>query len=382
VQLHLKSGFRRVWRETGTLQIGLSRQRGTVLHGLTAEDVPLLEGLGEGIEADVAPRRTERERELLHLLADAGVLTTGRNGGRLRAALGEAADRLTPDAAVWSIVRPGTADGWSLLAARAGRRVVVRGGGRLGSTLAATLSAAGVGDVRVDDRRRVTAPDLAAAGAGVPDLGRIREEAVMDAVRRAAGRPPVIEGAGASPPERSGLRAVEVDKPDLVILVEPGAADADLAGRLVSADIPHLSVVVQEDVVLVGPLVRPGVGPCLRCLDLHRGDRDPAWPAVLDQVLGAGFGQPEENAVATLAAGLATLQVLAFLDGLGAEAWALPASAGATLEIELPDGLIARRTWPAHPRCGCHWPPSGPVEEAVTPGTGEDEGVDPGRMKP
>jgi hypothetical protein len=45
--------------------------------------------------------------------------------------------------------------------------------------------------------------------------------------------------------------------------------------------------------------------------------------------------------------------VLALLDGL-----TTPAADGATLEIELPDGLVGRREWPAHPRCGCNWSPS------------------------
>jgi bacteriocin biosynthesis cyclodehydratase domain-containing protein len=138
-----------------------------------------------------------------------------------------------------------------------------------------------------------------------------------------------------------------------VVLIQHGAADAAAAGHLLSADLPHLSVVIREDDVVVGPLVRPGSGPCLRCLDLYRGDRDPAWPSVLTQLLGSSNGpQPEETALSGLAAGLAALQVLAHLDGVSE-----PATVGATLEIELPDGLIARRSWPAHPRCGCHWPP-------------------------
>src|SRR4029450_3944781 len=129
-------------------------------------------------------------------------------------------------------------------------------------------------------------------------------------------------------------------------------ADAAAADALVSGDVPPLSVVIRDDDVVVGPFVRPGRGPCLRCLDQHRGDRDPVWPSVLAQVLGPGPGtlEPEESAVSTLAAGLAALQVLTHLDGVTA-----PAAEGATLEIELPDGLVGRRTWPAHPRCGCHW---------------------------
>jgi len=51
VQLQIKSGLRRVWREAGTLQIGLSQRRGTVIAGLTASDIPLIDQLRDGVDA-------------------------------------------------------------------------------------------------------------------------------------------------------------------------------------------------------------------------------------------------------------------------------------------------------------------------------------------
>jgi bacteriocin biosynthesis cyclodehydratase domain-containing protein len=372
MQLQIKSGLRRVWREAGTLQIGLSQRRGTVLAGLTAADLAVLEQLRDGIDAAVLEQSEEgppaaRRRELVKLLAEAGVLVGTGVTRPAREGLGGAAARLVPDAAVWSVVHADVGDGWRLLAARAGRRVVIAGAGRLGSTLATTLAAAGVGEITVSDQGRVTAGDLTPAGAGPPDLGRPREEAALDAVRRIGSR--AESGAGAARRE-----AAEPSRPDLIVLIEHGAADATAAGHLVSTDQPHLSVVIREDDVVVGPLVRPGSGPCLRCLDLHRGDRDPAWPSVLAQVLrpATGTPRPEETATSTLAAGLVALQVLAHLDGATE-----PASAGATLEIELPDGLIARRSWPAHPRCGCHWPPDVTDSDLDRPRTGPPSSPDP-----
>ncbi len=52
------------------------------------------------------------------------------------------------------------------------------------------------------------------------------------------------------------------------------------------SDVPHLAVVDDEAGWRVGPLVDPGRGPCLRCLELARRDRDPAWPAVAAQLAG------------------------------------------------------------------------------------------------
>ena len=429
MQLQIKPGLRRVWREAGALQIGLSRRRGTVVSGLTAADVPLLEQLRDGVDAAVFEQVDEgltasRRRELTSLLSSAGVLVGTGVDRPSRESLGVAGERLAPDAAVWSVVHPDVGDGWRLLADRSTRRVVISGAGRLGSTLATTLAAAGVGEITISDQRRVTSADLAPGGANPPDLGRLREDAVKDAVRRFGGRATTtgVNGlnglvgptgstrpAGQSKPTKPtspakptsateptapvrphGLSAAKAPRetgkaasgppdrpvrPDLIVLIEHGAADANAAGSLVSSDQPHLSVVIREDDVVVGPLVRPGRGPCLRCLDLHRGDRDPAWPSVLAQVLrpAPGTPYPEETAASTLAAGLVALQVLAHLDGATE-----PASAGATLEIELPDGLIARRSWPAHPRCGCHWPPD-PVEsdpERATTGSGSGPDAD------
>jgi hypothetical protein len=48
------------------------------------------------------------------------------------------------------------------------------------------------------------------------------------------------------------------------------------------------------------------------------------------------------------------LQALAFLDG-----GALPATAGGTLELVLPDWRWRRRSWQLHPDCECGWRDTG-----------------------
>ena len=341
MHIQLKPALRRLWRDSSSVQIGLSMHRGTVLEGLTKDDARLLEELREGVD----PEETHgRGRELIEMLLEAGVAAPRGEGPSVMARDGEGAGRWAPDAAVWSVVHGGNGNGWDVLAGRRAAHVAIRGAGRLGTTLAATLAGCGVGHVSVADDRHVMAADLAPAGAQARDLGRPRAEVAAEVVGRSGGR-------AGPPPPGPGMSS----RPDVVVLVDHGAADAVRADALLSADVPHLSIVVRDDDVVVGPFVRPGHGPCLRCLDRHRGDRDPLWPSMLAQVLGPAPGtlEAEETAVATLAAGLAALQVLAHLDGVSA-----PAAQGATLEVELPDGLVSRRSWPAHPRCGCHWPPS------------------------
>jgi hypothetical protein len=328
MHLQIKPGLRTAWRGPDAVQFGMEPGRGAVVEGLTALDRGLVEQLEEGVDDAALPTdgpAGERARRLLALLRAGDVLLTRRSGRGVLARVGSAAQRLAPDAAVWGIVHAGDGDGWELIADRGRREVQVIGTGRLAANLADTLTAAGVGSVL----------DLTAPPASWP-LGSFR----------------------ATPGGPSGRR------PDLVVLVRAAAADSVAAGRLLAADVPHLSVVVREAGLIVGPLVLPGAGPCLRCLDLHRTDRDPAWPRLLAQLPGrATPADAGETASSQLGAALAALQVLAHLDGLaapgpagGAGAPPRPASVGATLEVDLPDGLVSRRPWPVHPACGCSWP--------------------------
>ena len=211
----------------------------------------------------------------------------------------------------------------------------VVGLGPTGLGIAAGLAAAGVGTVLLDDERAVRPPDVGAAGYRWSDVGLPREQAAARVLRDVC-------------------PAVEVDRPaapDVLVVVEGAAAHPARGERLVSLGVTHLSVVVREADTLVGPLVVPGRGPCLRCLDLHRADRDAAWPLLLSQLVG---GDPvEQGPVAAVAAGLAVATVLGVVDGI-------PPVAGRTWEIALPDAVPRERTWHPHPRCGCGGLPDEP----------------------
>ena len=68
------------------------------------------------------------------------------------------------------------------------------------------------------------------------------------------------------------------------MLTDSLVADPRVVRDLHDAGVPHLPVRVRDGAGLVGPLVIPGVTSCLRCADLHRSDRDAAWPAVAAQL--------------------------------------------------------------------------------------------------
>lgn len=149
-----------------------------------------------------------------------------------------------------------------------------------------------------------------------------------------------------------GLRWTDpaVDRADAAVLVASYAVEPQRHARWLRRDIPHLAVVYSDGGVTVGPLVRPGSGPCLRCVDLHRTDADPAWPAMATQL--HTLPPPGETAVAAAAsAARAAAELLTATvprpQALAARSAYLPA--GATDWIS--------RQWTPHPACGCLGPP-------------------------
>jgi hypothetical protein len=112
--------------------------------------------------------------------------------------------------------------------------------------------------------------------------------------------------------------------------------------------LPHLLIEERDASILVGPLVTPAGSPCLNCLDLHRRDRDPAWPALVAQLATA----PDEEAATStsttlIAVGVAAATILDYIDG-GADSTMI----GASIEIA-PPSQLRRRSWEPHPRCDC-----------------------------
>jgi len=333
----LRAGLRVLWCARDEVQIGTDARWAIRLSGLTAGEVGLLLALdGGGPAPGLAKRagslgiRPERLHALVGELDRAQLTTraTELDRGRLLP------PQLGPDAGTWTrLLADGR--GSTLLAARHPRVVGLVGAGRLGLTAAVTLAAAGVGCVLVEDDLPVTHADLGAGGYTARDVGSPRRVAAARALRDIA--PDVTTTA----PPRT--------RPDVMVLVEHGAADALRSRVLMSAGVVHLSIVVRDADVVVGPLVRPGSSPCLRCLDLHRTDADRRWPALAAQLVGGvrSTAPHEETVLAAIAGALAAGQVLAQLDGTA------PHTLGASLEIALPEAVPRLRQWSTHPDCGC-----------------------------
>lgn len=333
----LKPSLRRLWRGPSTVQIGLDPDRAVVLSGCGADIARVLDALDGSHEPDppepdrghASPHR--RLVDLLHrarLIDDANVSTSPIPGlDRLHR------ERLAPDLASLSLATGAADGGVGLLRRRREAAISVYGAGRVGAAVASLLAAAGVGTVGVVDARACRPGDCAPAGLPLRHLGRRRDQAVHDLLRGYATR--------AERPDTAPLA---------VVLTGEATTDPRIRGTLMRGRVPHVVATVRETTGIVGTFVLPGQSACLRCLDLHRADRDPGWPLVAAQLAAGSRSVVEacDTVLATSVACWVSREVLAFLDGI-----ARPATVNGSLELSLADWRWRRRTWTPHPSCGC-----------------------------
>lgn len=314
-----------LWQGPTRVRIGMDPRWSVVLEDLSPSAARALATLPRGAD-DERSVRTAMRRESVPADEATAVLAHLRDARHLVPA--RTPD--SPDATAWGLLAD-DGDGAAVLARRRSAAVRVCGLGRLGAGIATTLAAAGVGRIELVDDAPVTRHDLGPSGPRLGDVGSPRAAAVARAMHDVAPGVQVLPAG---------------DAVDLVVLVEQHVTDPAAHRPLVTDATAHLSVVAREASVLVGPLVRPGVTPCLRCLDLHRTDADPDWPALAAQ-LACRAGDAVETVLAAVAGPLAAAQALAFLDGR------TPTVEGATLEVALPDAVPRLARWTTHPACGC-----------------------------
>jgi hypothetical protein len=327
----LKSHARPLRRGEGSLQLGLCPDAGVVLDGLSEAEIAIAESLDGSMDtqtlyavAGAAGVAADRVSALIatlnehHLLVD-----TVTDRAWLSALRGQRRHLLRPDATAMAIVAAyGLAgDGLDHVAARSTQHVVISGDGDLPDALADLLRAGGIGQVSVG-AHAVNALDLELRGSSV-GRAQARFDGALD--------PPV--------------------PPDLVVLAAIGAIHADAGEPWLRRGIPHLPLVVQAHRVQVGPLITGGSGPCLSCMDLHRRDRDAAWPAVLSQLspvwpLRPGAPVNCESTLAAMTIGVAAMIVHTCLDGQ-------PVPGDVSLELTLPWPALLSRRWFRHSLCEC-----------------------------
>ncbi|MGD9482443.1 ThiF family adenylyltransferase [Streptomyces sp. TRM70308] len=316
----IKPALRRSWRDRETVQYGVAPAHAVVLgpvDAATGSFFDLLDGTRSmarlreaaqviGLGAPMADR-------LVRQLSRAGLVDDATAQRAVVAATGE---RLRPDLSSLSVLHPRPGAAARVLAARREARVQVRGAGRVGGTLAALLSAAGVGTVEAVDGGCVTAADAAPGGVRPDQIGERRDAALRKVVRRV--------GPWARRPRSPGGTGTELDL--VVFAPRDGLAayapDPEAARELVRTGRPHLYAGVVEATGFVGPLVLPGVSACAECALLERSVREPSWPLMVGQWRQARRTGTVacDGPLAAVVAGAAASFVLSLLDGDGAAA--------------------------------------------------------------
>jgi bacteriocin biosynthesis cyclodehydratase domain-containing protein len=162
---------------------------------------------------------------------------------------------------------------------------------------------------------------------------------------------------------QAGIRVIigtiATDEPcDIGLAVGHYVLDPESYGFWLRRDLPHLPVVFGETSVTVGPVVEPGLTPCLYCLEHYRRDDDAAWSAIASQLWGRR-STAETPLVSREVAARVARMVVRRLEG----ATSPRGGAAASFRLDAQTGEVTRREWMPHPDCGCIRLPGNPVSE-------------------
>ncbi|WP_394768053.1 hypothetical protein [Lacisediminihabitans sp.] len=199
----------------------------------------------------------------------------------------------------------------------------------------------------------------ASAGGGHDEVGLLLDRLGPALVAAAEDAPPgrvTVVGDGPAAEHiahllrRSNVAVVpDGDEASLVVIVAGYVIPPELHGRWLGRDLPHLPVVFGDEAVRIGPLVEPGIGPCLWCVELARTDADPAWPAIATQLLGRRSSAEGALLVEEVAVSVARL----VLERIARPEEREPGGPATSLAIGTADGERRSAVWWPHPDCLC-----------------------------
>jgi bacteriocin biosynthesis cyclodehydratase domain-containing protein len=179
-----------------------------------------------------------------------------------------------------------------------------------------------------------------------PQTTGIRANAVLCGSGQTADRLELILRGSGVTVDRSEETATT---PQLAIIVASYVIEPSAHRLWLSRDIPHLAIVFGDVSVRIGPIIEPGSGPCLHCLELARTDADPAWPAIASQLWGRS-SSAETVLVSSEAAAIAARLAVTRLQG---PAPIHAAEEAISVQLDAATGLITRRVWLPHQDCAC-----------------------------
>jgi len=197
-----------------------------------------------------------------------------------------------------------------------------------GLTIAKALALAGVGKQLSLDQKRVSSQDVSQLGYLAAQLGLPRVRAAQALIGSDLQMHSRISGS--------------FDAVSLAVLITTDIVNPASYQIWQARDIPHLSIVFDEEGVEVSPLIEPGKTSCLACYEKHRIETEPNWPVIAPQLLALDRTLAD-SALLLFASGVAVNQILNFIDHGQSESNAVRLNR---------DGKIASFMPPAI-SCGC-----------------------------
>ena len=197
-----------------------------------------------------------------------------------------------------------------------------------GLTIAKALALAGIGKQLSLDQIRVSSQDVSQLGYLAAQLGLPRVRAAQALIGTDLQMHSRISGS--------------FDAVSLAVLITTDIVNPASYQIWQARDIPHLSIVFDEEGVEVSPLIEPGKTSCLACYEKHRIETEPNWPVIAPQLLALDRTLAE-SALLLFASGVAVNQILNFIDHGQSESNAVRLNR---------DGKIASFMPPAI-SCGC-----------------------------
>jgi molybdopterin/thiamine biosynthesis adenylyltransferase len=332
-----------LWRDLDSLQIGSGNQR-VIFNSLTPAQERLISALYRGIA----------DKHLPNLMNDLGVDAV--EGQQIVESLTPLLlkdtrplkDSLTEDfvaGAFAEIIRASllsSADGATVLMERKFRTVHIDDLSGAGLAVALGLASAGVGRLVTHDQSMVESKDLGPSAYPAQLLGKSKIQAVRNLLASSPNSMRVIAG--------QGLTSRNLEAIDCAAIVSHQAIEPRRYVQWLNRDVPHVAISFETDKASVSPLIVPGRGACLYCLEQTRTDEDPSWPVIASQLV-ASEGRFDDSASRLFCAGLAIQKMLAQLDDIGGFRQTEKELVG--YQLQLASGVVSEFHWSEHDACSC-----------------------------
>ena len=332
-----------LWRDLNSLQIGSGQNR-VIFDSLSPAQERLIAALYRGIA----------DKQLPQLLNDLGV--EADDGQHLVESLQPLLLKKTKptksalseefvSGAFAEIIRASllnSADGATVLMERKFRTVHIDNLSAAGLALTLGLASAGVGRVVTHDQSLVENKDLGPSGYPTQLLGKAKVEAVRALLASSPNQMRVVPGHKLTP---RNLEAI-----DCAAIIAHEAIEPRRYVQWLNRDVPHLALSFEVDHATVSPLIVPGRGPCLFCLEQARVNQDPSWPVLASQLITTKE-RLDDSASRLFCAGVAIQKILGHLDSVGEFRQTEKELVG--YRLNLSNGTIAEFRWPEHEACSC-----------------------------